>query len=96
MKINKKQKRLIGLDAIKKANELFGMGVPITKIHIMLELDKVWSYASTQNLLKPDFDGLHDSTRPPWLQDTPLVQSPPVSWAFTGTFPYGEWIETNR
>lgn len=87
-----KEKKLIGLAALKKIEELASLGVPLTTIHKQLNLDKHWSYVSTGYIVRADKKGLHSVTRPVWLQEEPLIQSPPANIVFRGLFPYGEWV----
>ena len=86
-----RRKRLIGKNYLNKAKDMLDMGVPMSKIHKQLGLDKVWSYQSTSDILHAEKDGLESVTRPAWLLSEPLVQETPVDWQFEGTFPYGEW-----
>lgn len=91
-----KEKKLIGLIALQRIEELAALGVPLTTIHKQLGLDKHWSYVSTGYIVRADKEGLYSVTRPAWLQKEPLIQSPPKGIVFRGLFPYGKWVVTSK
>ena len=84
-------KRLIGLDTLNRALELLDLGVPMTKVHTKVGLDKVWSYGSTVIVLTCARNNLLGAVQPPWLKKTPILQEPPANWIFKGNFPIGKW-----
>ena len=84
-------KKLVGLDTLNKALELLELGVPMTKVHVTVGLDKVWSYGSTVIVLTCARNGHLPAVLPPWLKDAPILQEPPVNWVFRGNFPIGKW-----
>jgi len=86
-----RRKRLLGLDTLNKGNELLDLGVPMSKLHLRLNLDSYWSYQSTSDIFAADRAGLHSVTRPDWLMSSPTMQETPEDWCFEGTFPYGDW-----
>lgn len=86
-----RRKRLLGIAALNKGNELLDLGVPMTRVHIELGLDGKWSYPSTITIFNVDRKGLHSITRPGWLEDEPLLQETPDGWHFLGIFPDGKW-----
>lgn len=87
-----RRKRLIGLDALTRGNELLDMGVTMKRVHEELALE--WSYVSTRDVFHADREGLHSVTRPEWLQETPDLQETPEDYVFVGTFPIGDWYKT--
>lgn len=88
-----RRKRLLGLEALAKGNELLDLGVPLTKVHEVLGLQGKWSYPSTVTVFNADRAGLHKVTRPAWLTDAPTLQETPDDWEFIGVFPNGDWVQ---
>lgn len=88
-----RRKRLLGIATLEAGIKLHKLGVPMTKIHEQLGLQGKWSYPSTVTVLNAELAGLTDATRPPWLQDEPLLQEMPTNWAFRGIFPDGKWVK---
>ena len=91
-----RRKRLIGLKKLDEGNELLDMGVPMTKVHVRLKLNELWSYQSTADIFAADRLGLSSITRPPWLEEEPHLQEAPQGWIFEGVFPHGEWVNRNE
>jgi len=92
-----RQKKLIGFKALQRAQELHSMGVPYSTIHRQLGLDEHWSAASTRNIIVWDSqEAFRGATRPEWLLDQPVIQTPPVEWVFIGEFPHGAWAKAQN
>lgn len=86
-----RRKRLLGLEALAKGNQLLDLGVPMTKVHEELGLHGAWSYNSTVQVFTADRNKLYNATRPEWLQEEPTLQATPEGWEFVGVFPNGTW-----
>jgi len=95
-----RRKRLLSVVLLNKGNELLDLSVPMTKVHIALELENHWSCQSTADIFAADREGFHAVTRPDWLQEISekepsiMLHDSPTDWQFEGTFPYGEWVNT--
>lgn len=89
---NKRRKKLIGRNALHQICEWRKLGVPMTVIHKRLGLNAFQSLTATNNIVIPDEEGLHSSTRPTWLQDEPLIQEAPHNIVYEGPFPNGVWV----
>jgi len=87
-----KPKQLLPIKALDEAVRLAKLGVPLTKIHVQLDLD--WSYQSTADLINADIEKKFDATRPSWLpSEGNLLVKAPSEWKYEGVFPNGEWIK---
>jgi len=91
-----RQRKLIGRAKLVQAQKMLKAGIPLTVVYRTLSFIDEWSYQSTLVILQADAEGLHEVTRPSWLQDEPLVQTPPKGWKFVGKFPIGEWVQHGK
>lgn len=92
----KRRKKLIGRNALDTISTLRALGVPMTKIHSRLGLDKVWSLTATRIIVMAEEAEEKGSTRPLWLRDEPLIQDAPANIVYEGIFPNGQWLTNER